>query len=201
MNLFRKFFGSISDSESDENTNQSPYIPTEEVPTDELFTNNFIENGGKFIYCENPVELQENFVNILVENDWFEKDVICNEEKLMHLLKENNLNKTTNDNANFIFTTCESLIADDGAVLFSSSQIQQKKPNDLPVNFVVYATTSQIVKTKSDGMCFLKNKYTKEYPSNITTITNYNTKHVGEQDFLNYGNNPKNLYLLLLEDL
>ena len=201
MNLFKKIFGPNSDSNSDENTEKSPYNPSESIPTDELFTNKFINNGGKFIYCENPVELNENFVNILVENDWFENKVICDNQILLQIVKENNLKISKDLDSKFIFTTCENLIADEGSILFSSKQIQQKKPNDLPVNFIVYATTSQIAKNKSDGMRSLKNKYVTEYPTNITSITNFNTESKGEQDFLNYGNSPKNMYLLLLEDL
>lgn len=201
MNLFKKIFGPNSDSNSDENTEKSPYNPSESIPTDELFTNKFINNGGKFIYCENPVELNENFVNILVENDWFENKVICDNQILLQIVKENNLEISKDLDSKFIFTTCENLIADEGSILFSSKQIQQKKPNDLPVNFIVYATTSQIAKNKSDGMRSLKNKYVTEYPTNITSITNFNTESKGEQDFLNYGNSPKNMYLLLLEDL
>ena len=83
--------------------------------------------------------------------------------------------------------------------MFSSSQIKQNKPNELPVNIIIYATTSQIVESTSDGLRMIKNKYLKDYPTNITTIKYF--AKVKEDDFLHYGSSAKNLYLLLLEDL
>ena len=102
-------------------------------------------------------------------------------------------------NPRFLFASCENLIADDGSVLFSSKQIKQHKPHELPSNIVILATTSQMVETKSDGMRAIKKKYDKEYPSNITTVKYF--EKAKEEDFLQYGSSAKNLYLLLLEDL
>ena len=99
----------------------------------------------------------------------------------------------------FLFATCENLIAEEGSILFSSSQIKQNKPNELPTNIIIYATTSQIVESTSDGLRMIKNKYLKNYPTNITTIKYF--EKVKEDDFLHYGSSAKNLYLLLLEDL
>mgnify|MGYP006051094841 FL=1 len=64
---------------------------------------------------------------------------------------------------------------------------------------IVFATTSQIVNSKSDGMRRIKSTHEKNYPSNITAIKYF--EEVKEQDFLHYGSCHKNLYLLLLEDL
>jgi hypothetical protein len=199
MSLFRKFFGSSNDA-SDEG-NQSEYNTPKAVnlPVDELFTFNFKKNGGKFIYCENLSEVKEQFENILEENDWFEGDALCYDTKLFSLLEENKLNFTNPSQPNFFLAGCENLIADEGSVLFSSNQIKQKKPNELPDNIVILATTSQILETKSDGLRVIKKKYDKDYPTNITTIKYF--EKVQDEDFLTYGSCAKNLYLLLLEDL
>lgn len=199
MSLFRKFFGSSNDA-SDEG-NQSEYNTPKAVnlPVDELFTFNFKKNGGKFIYCEDLSEVREQFENILEENDWFEGDALCYDTKLFSLLEENKLNFTNPSQPNFFLAGCENLIADEGSVLFSSNQIKQKKPNELPDNIVILATTSQILESKSDGLRVIKKKYDKDYPTNITTIKYF--EKVQDEDFLTYGSCAKNLYLLLLEDL
>lgn len=199
MSLFRKFFGSSNDA-SDEG-NQSEYNTPKAVnlPVDELFTFNFKKNGGKFIYCEDLSEVKEQFENILEENDWFEGDALCYDTKLFSLLEENKLNFTNPIQPNFFLAGCENLIADEGSVLFSSNQIKQKKPNELPDNIVILATTSQILESKSDGLRGIKKKYDKDYPTNITTIKYF--EKVQDEDFLTYGSCAKNLYLLLLEDL
>ena len=53
--------------------------------------------------------------------------------------------------------------------------------------------------SKGDSLQVIRKKYTTNYPSNITAIKYFDK--VQEEDFLTYGSSPKNLYLLLLEDL
>ncbi|MDP2160467.1 MAG: lactate utilization protein B/C [Flavobacterium sp.] len=200
MSLFKKLFGSGSDaSEENKEKEASPFNPEIKIPVDELFTFNFRKNGGKFIYCETLEELKEQFLNILEENDWFECEAVCYEPKLFHLLEENKLNFTDPKSPKFILASCENLIADEGSVLLTSNQIKQNKPHELPANMIVFATTSQILENKSDGLREIKKRYEKNYPSNITTIKYF--EKAKEEDFLHYGSAAKNLYLLLLEDL
>lgn len=199
MSLFRKIFGSSNGNSEEENISEYNTPKNSNLPVDDLFTFNFKKNGGKFIYCENLTELKEQFENILEENDWFESEVLCFESKLIPLIDENKLTYTNISNPKFFFASCENLIANEGAVLFSSNQIKQKKPNELPENIVIMATTSQISESTSDGLHVIKKKYDKDYPTNITTIKYFEKDQ--EEDFLNYGSSAKNLYLLLLEDL
>lgn len=198
MSLFKKFFGT-GESEEEKEGNLSPFNPKAIIPADELFTLNFKKNGGKFLYCENLEEVKEHFEHILEENDWFESEAICFEPKLHSLLEENKLLYVKPTNPKFLLASCENLIADEGSVLFSSNQIKQNKPNELPVNIVILATTSQILASKSDGLREIKKKYETNYPTNITTMKYF--EKAKEEDFLQYGSVAKNLYLLLLEDL
>lgn len=200
MSLFKKIFGAVNDvSNEEKNSDTNPFLPEQQLPADELFMLNFRKNGGKFIYCENLNELHEQFLNVLEENDWFECSVMCLEPKLYSLLDENRLSYAKTEDPKFLLASCENLIADEGSILFSSNQIKQNKPNELPVNIVIIATTSQILANKSDGLREIKKKYDKDYPTNITTIKYF--EKVKEEDFLHYGSSAKNLYLLLLEDL
>lgn len=199
MSLFKKIFGAVNDVSHEENSESNPFLPEQQLPVDELFMLNFKKNGGKFIYCDNLSEVHEQFLNVLEENDWFECEVMCLEPKLYSLLDENKLTYNKPTDPKFLLATCENLIADEGSVLFSSNQIKQNKPNELPTNIVIYATTSQILGNKSDGLREIKKKYDRDYPTNITTIKYF--EKVKEEDFLHYGSSAKNLYLLLLEDL
>lgn len=200
MSLFRKIFGSGNDTPGEESQNEYNNLHSDNAaPADEKFTFNFKKNGGKFLYCENLDEVKEQFENILEENDWFESEAICFEPKLFSMLDENKINYNKPTEPKFLLASCENLIADEGSVLFSSNQIKQNKPNELPANIVILATTSQILDSKSDGLRVIKKKYDKDYPTNITTIKYF--EKAKEEDFLQYGSAPKNLYLLLLEDL
>lgn len=200
MSLFRKIFGSsISSSDEEKEQENNGSFDKADLSTDEQFIFNFKKNGGKFLYCENFEEVKEQLENILEENDWYEKEVLCFDPSLFSLLKENKLPYEQVTRPTFLFSTCENLIAEEGSILFSSKQIKQHKPNELPANIVVLATTSQILEVKSDGLSAIKKKYERDYPTNITAIKYF--EKAKEEDFTQYGSSPKNLYLLLLENL
>lgn len=199
MSLLRKLFGSSSDiqlTDCQSIHNEPPPLNPDTI--EERFIAHFMKNGGKFLFCENLSEIKEQFLNILEENDWFECNVMCNEEQLYNILDDNKLDYSISKNPKFLFATCESLITEEGSILFSSKQIKQHKPNELPTNIIIFASTKQIVETKSDGLRCIKNKYQTDYPTNITTIKYF--EEAKEQEFLHYGSSAKNLYLLLLEN-
>ena len=50
----------------------------------------------------------------------------------------------------------------------------------------------------SEGMTRLKSKYSKRFPTNITTI-NVKNKFI-EDDFLSYGNSAKDIYLIISDE-
>jgi L-lactate utilization protein LutC len=199
MSLFRKFFGSINPaSDEDKESEFSKSLTDNATSVDEKFIYNFKKNGGKFLYCENSEEVNEHFENILEENDWFESAVMCYDPTLFKILDDNKLTYGKATEPKFLLASCENLIAEEGSILFSSKQIKQHKPNELPANIIILATTSQILATKSDGLSAIKKKYERDYPTNITTIKYF--EKAKEEDFTQYGSSAKNLYLLLLED-
>jgi hypothetical protein len=200
MSLFKRLLKSNAKSEGkSKKTDHSKYFPEEKLPIDEKFTYNFNKNGGKFLYCEDWQEVTETFDNILIENDWYEKEVFCINENLASKFDGYNLNFTKGPTAAFFLSTCESLVANNGSILLSSNQIKEKKLHELPSSFVIFATTSQLVENISEGLRIIKNKNRQYIPSNITTIQDFENKK--EKDFMSYGSSTKNLYLLLLEDL
>ncbi|WP_334055604.1 hypothetical protein [Polaribacter sp. P097] len=167
---------------------------------DDLFVHNFVNKGGKFLYCTSEADVKTNFANILSENNWNAVQLL--NPKLKSIVNQKEVRIATNTNSDLpAFTTCEHLIADNGDVLFSSKQLKSTKLKDYTNNFIVYATTSQLVKDTGQGLTGIKTKYANNLPTNISSIKNYSTQNV-DDNFLNYGNNnSKNLYLLLFEDL
>ncbi len=201
--FFSKLFSKSSSEDAPEETSakKSKYMPEVKAPVEERFTIEFNNNGGKFLYCENPQEIEHSFDMILHDNDWVQSEMLCFDSKLTERFKKKSLTVTrTNLNATFFLTPCEYLVAQNGGLLISANQIQSHKLQDLPKNFVVFATTSQITETLSEGLKGIKGKYVKNIPTNITTIKHFN-QDTDQEDFLTYGSTAKNLYLLLLEDL
>jgi L-lactate utilization protein LutC len=194
MNFFKKFFN-ISDKDDDEIQNQEV-----KLSLDDSFVHNFVKKGGKFLYCLKQEELLQNFQRILIENNW--DKVFLLDKKLSKLIHKKEIKKVDNFTSSTpILTTCEHLIADNGDILFSSNQLGSKKLAEYPENFIVIATTSQLVKDTGQGLTGIKTNFAGQLPTNISAVKNYKI-HKKEDNFLNYGNNnSKNLYLLLLENL
>ena len=165
---------------------------------DDLFVHNFLSKGGKFLYCTNKEEVISNLKSILVENSW-EQIQLLDPTLLKYINKEIETSETNQELP--FFTSCEHLIADKGDILLSSNQLKSKKITEFSENFIIYASTSQIVKDTGQGLTGIKTSSKQNLPTNISAIKNYRLKK-NDDNFLNYGNsNSKNLYLLLFEDL
>ena len=201
MSLFRKIFGSSKDSRNEiKDDERGKYMPEIKLPIDERFTINFKANGGKFLYCEDIDEVNQNLNSIIQENDWKDKKVLLFDEPLANKFKSFDFETSKNiSDCTFFFTTCEFLISNNGSLLISSNQIAEKRLKELPPNFIIFATTSQFVETISEGLRGIKEKNRNKIPTNITTIKHF--KACDDKDFLSYVSSSKNLYLLLLEDL
>ncbi len=196
MGFFKKIFS--PSKKTIEETN----IDKEEInlPIDDSFVHYFTEKKGKFLYCAHMGEVHQNLQSIIDENSW--EKVFCYQDDLQKMLMSSNVEVTSiQTSITPFFTACEHLIAKDGSILFSSNQIKDKKLKDLPVHFIVFAKTSQIVNNSDQALMSIKNQYKKNLPSNISATKCYDPNKKSD-DFMDYGNNnSKSLYLLLLEDL
>ena len=195
MNLFKKFFN-FPVKEDEEIKKQEV-----KLSLDDLFVHNFVKKGGKFLYSINEQELISNFRKVIAENNW--EDIHLLDHRLDFLFDKKSINVVSSYNEDTtILTTCEHLIAENGDILFSSNQLKSTRLKEYPQNFIVFATTSQLVKDTGQGLTGIKtNCKDGSIPTNISAIKKYSL-NIDDDNFLNYGNNnSKNLYLLLLEDL
>ncbi len=198
MNLLKKLFNQNKDISA--SSEQGSAIDTADLSLDDIFVHNFIKKGGKFLYCSNLEEVNQNLLNIIDENQW--EEVMCIDTDLIKFLAviEKNSVQKISQNAPF-FSMCEHLVSDNGSIMFSSNQVHQHKLSKLPNHFIVLARTSQLVRTTSEGLMAIRKNYVHDFPTNISSIKSYMPGKAND-DFLSYGNtNAKNLYLLLLEDL
>jgi len=163
------------------------------------FAKNFTEAGGKFIYIDKGDSVIDTFTKIKEENQWDKNNVKCLSPSLS---KNLNINKTNdiaeNDDLKALVIECEYLLSNTGRMLISSNQIKNNKLDSLPDILIVIATSSQFVGDVSEGMTRLKSKYSKKFPTNITTI-NVRNKFI-EDDFLSYGNSAKDIYLIISDE-
>ncbi len=197
MNFLRKLFGSQKESSKESFIRKQPV----KLSLDDSFVHHFINKGGKFLYCTKIDEVIDNLQNIVTENKW--GTISCNDLDLLKLSKKLNVSVNESLKGGYpLFISCEHLIANSGEILFSSNQIGSHKLAALPDNFIVYATTSQLVKNISEGLTGIKTNFRGNIPTNISSIKNYSLAAKDADDILTYGNlTSKNLYLILFEDL
>ena len=138
-------------------------------------------------------------LEILKENKWDHTEAYCSNKSICEDFDHTHLTFNKNLGACFFLSDCEFLISNTGAILMSSCQLGDKKLSDLPLNFIIIAKTSQLIKTIGEGLQNINKRYDRNLPTNITTIKTFDENK--DSDFMNYGSTPKNLYLLLLEDL
>ncbi|MBT3560701.1 MAG: lactate utilization protein B/C [Flavobacteriaceae bacterium] len=198
-----KFFNNLfkgnprtNKSKEGQEREQSKFMPKVKVAIEERFIVNFIDNGGKFLYSENYNELNENLSLILKENNWIKEDLLIINNKIKSNYKLPNSIKVNQENPKCFVTDCENLIANDGSVLISSNQIEEKNLSGFPNNLIILSDTKKFKNNIGEGLAEIKSK-SKKIPSNITTIKNFHSSQ--EKGFLSYGTNAKNLYLILLE--
>ena len=194
MNLFKKIFNFPTKEDTEIKKQEA------KLSLDDLFVHNFVKKGGKFLYSINKQELISNFKKVIAENNW--EDIHLLDHRLDFLFDKKSINVVSSYNEDTtILTSCEHLIAENGDILFSSNQLKSTRLKEFPQNFIVFATTSQLVKDTGQGLTGIKSKFKSSLPTNITSVKNYNINN-NDDNFLNHGNNnSKNLYLLLLEDL
>jgi len=163
------------------------------------FAKNFTEAGGKFIYIDKGDSVIDTFTKIKEENQWDKNNVKCLSQSLSKNLGINKTNDIAeNDDLKALVIECEYLLSNTGRMLISSNQIKNNKLDSLPDILIVIATSSQFVGDVSEGMTRLKSKYSKKFPTNITTI-NVRNKFI-EDDFLSYGNSAKDIYLIISDE-
>ena len=196
MNFFSKFFKK-SLSKEDVKNPESKFLPKKKAVIEERFILKFIENGGKFLYCENLGEVQQNFDLIIKENEWTNTDLLLINKNLKNQYGLVNDFSSSLEETKCFVTDCENLIANDGSILISSNQIHEKKLNEFPESLIILSETRKLKNTISEGLAEIKSK-SKNIPTNISTIKNFNVVHQ-DKDFLSYGTSSKNLYLILLE--
>lgn len=171
----------------------------DETSEELTFAKNFTEAGGKFIYIDKGDSVIDTFTKIKEENQWDKNNVKCLSPSLSKNLGINKTNDVAeNDDLKALVIECEYLLSNTGRMLISSNQIKNNKLDSLPDILIVIATSSQFVGDVSEGMTRLKSKYSKKFPTNITTI-NVRNKFI-EDDFLSYGNSAKDIYLIISDE-
>ncbi len=191
-------FWDLFQKKKDNNIKDENHI-NDETSEELVFAKNFTEAGGKFIYIDKGDSVIDTFAKIKEENQWDKNNVMSLSQALSKNLGiKKTKDVTENDDLKALVVECEYLLSNTGRMLISSNQIKNNKIDSLPDILIVIATSNQFVGDVSEGMTRLKAKYSKKFPTNITTI-NVRNKFI-EDDFLSYGNSAKDIYLIISDE-
>lgn len=198
--FWSSLFGKKASPKEEESEARGPHMPVQEMPIEQKFAEKFTRRGGKFVYCEQLDDAKEAFADIVKEYPTEIRELLCLDPALAEKLDAGITLTKTNLNAKIMLCSCESIVAYDGSVVVCEHQLGTNKLSDLPETLIILAGTRQFSKTVSDALKSIKNRYSDNIPLNITSIKQFKSDALNEDNYMNYGSGVKEVYLLLLED-
>jgi L-lactate dehydrogenase complex protein LldG len=176
--------------------------PGEEESLELLFAKNFSALSGNFIFCEKKEDFATSLAHIIEEKKW--DNIYCLDSPLQELLKQGGIPYSSDEtkflDANIGITLCEYLVARLGSIVVSSRQTCGRR---LPVYSNIHVTvayTSQLVYNLKDAYSALQNKYSTNFPSQVTVITGPSQTADIEKTLVKGAHGPKELFLFLIDD-
>ncbi|MFB5945539.1 LutC/YkgG family protein [Albibacterium profundi] len=179
----------------------SLYLPFTE-PLEIEFAKQFSAVSGKFIFCEDELDLVENL--ILLADQFTLRKMYAWEPQLKKLLDQYDFpyysTDTDFDKADAGITFCEALIARNGSILISNGTPMGRRLAIFPHIHIVIAYTSQLLPDIKDGLDFMKEKYNYKLPSMVNLITGPSRTADIEKTLVLGAHGPRELFVFLLDD-
>jgi len=171
MDFLKKIFSSKSKDYKhlQEQTEENKVAAMED---DERFVYLFIQKGGKFFYPDDMDDFKVELLKILKYLKMDSYAVI--ERSYFHLLKKLKVPvKFSFEAGDVLLGGCESLIADEGAIMTTSKHTGEYRNVELPQKRVIIGLSKQIVPNKSQALIAINKRYDTP-PANIQTMSVFN---------------------------
>lgn len=174
--------------------NESVFQPLQQDIVVE-FAEQFTQLQGKFSFCMNEAELQQQLKALYAQQEWTK--VYCSDFKLAPLTEAGLL---TDDivTCDVSLTGCEALVARTGSLVLSAQNSGRLTSVYAPVHICI-AYTSQLVYDIKDALVLLKKKYPNGLPSLITLATGPSRTADIEKTLVVGVHGPKEVYCFLVE--
>jgi L-lactate dehydrogenase complex protein LldG len=171
------------------NANEDPLV---------LFAQEFTKLQGKFSFCTNEEDLQQQLVKLFAERNW--EKIYCVENKWNDIL-----NKIFVENYNDLpscevsITSCETLVARTGTMVLSAAQANGRTASVYAPIHICIAYTSQVVYDVKDALVALKEKYGDGFPSFVTFASGPSRTADIEKTLVTGVHGPKEVFCFLVE--
>jgi len=164
------------------------------------FAENFIRNGGKFVYCENIQEAVDSIRFFTQQENW--DKIYCAEEMLQRVLTYAGLPFTANPDELIVrkigIMTCDFLIARTGSIMFSSQFASGRRIFSVLDTQIVVATVDQIQPDLRSVFRLIKENSTTKMPS-MFSFMNGLSKIEDIDGAIQQGLGTKHIYLFLID--
>ncbi len=145
-----------------------------DVDTEELFAEQFVQLGGKYVFCANEQEMLENIESLYQSRSW--SKLFCANERILKIAQNNKLSfvlpaDNSDESADACITDCEALIARTGSFLMSSRQHLGRVSSVFYPVHIVIAYKDDIVYDIENGFARMQQKYGAQQPSMISIQT------------------------------
>ncbi|MGI6718046.1 MAG: LUD domain-containing protein [Bacteroidales bacterium] len=184
---------------------QNPNInynkPLKEEPEIE-FVEQFINNGGKFVFCDNLNDLYNKLQGAKDTYNW--DAIFCNNKKIGEILNNAGIiykfNFTDQPSIPFAFVPCELMIARSGSILFTLFSEKETQILTTAETLIVIARIDKIVQDIKDATNYLKDIYINSLPPTVTILNGPSKTNSIENKFIVGGQGPKEIFLFLVND-
>lgn len=179
--------------------NQPIYQSPQEL-LDIIFAEQFITLQGKFIFCNDVAEMEQQLQQLIINQQW--KTIFCSEDELLHIFHQQNLPLQNKDlsNCDASITSCEALIARTGSIVLSAAQAAGRTASVYAPIHICIAYTKQLVYDIKDALLFMQEKYGKNLPSLITFATGPSRTADIEKTLVVGVHGPKEVYVFLIDE-
>jgi L-lactate dehydrogenase complex protein LldG len=164
------------------------------------FGEQFSKLLGKFIYCVDVAELEEQIFRLFSLKKW--ENVFFKHEELKEVFSASFLAKPSYPDlatADAAITTCEALVARTGSIIMSSAQKSGRTTSVYAEVHICIAYTDQLVYDVRDGLQVIKERYAGRLPSLITFATGPSRTADIEKTLVVGVHGPREVYVFLVE--
>jgi L-lactate dehydrogenase complex protein LldG len=171
------------------NANEDPLV---------LFAQEFTKLQGKFSFCANDEDLQEQLVKLIAEKNWTK--IYSVENKWNNILQNISIvNYTDLPSCEVSITSCENLVARTGTMVLGAAQTNGRTTSVYAPIHICIAYTSQVVYDVKDALVALKEKYGDGFPSFVTFASGPSRTADIEKTLVTGVHGPKEVYCFLVE--
>ena len=170
----------------------SVYQPATE-DLDILFAGEFTKLQGKFVYCTDEKDLNNQLEKLIAAREW--NKIYCNEDKWNEVFS----NTINLESCHAAITSCEYLVARTGTIVMSAAQQSGRTVSVYAPVHICIAYPDQLVYDVKDALQLLKKKYAGNIPSLITFASGPSRTADIEKTLVTGVHGPKEVYLFLVD--